>query len=123
MEQTIADFISMYDGKVAGRLLHYHHLLLRHYPELQIVVDGPARLLAYGYGTGYKDSICTLMPAAKGLKIGFYKGVTLPDPYGLLTGKGKVHRHVVVTDDLDEASLLTLLKAAHDAYESRKASY
>jgi hypothetical protein len=83
--------------------------------------DFPARMIAYGYGPGYKDNICTLLLSQKGVKIGFYKGASLPDPHNLLTGTGKVHRYVEIktTKDLN-GQLDQLMRAAFGAYQERK---
>lgn len=85
--------------------------------------DFPARLIGYGYGPGYKDMICTLILSRQGVKIGFYKGATLPDPHQLLTGTGKVHRYVVVASPNDlNADLDELLVTALQAYRDRMAA-
>ena len=85
--------------------------------------DFPAKMIAFGYGPGYTDMICTLLLSQKGVKIGFYKGASLPDPHQLLTGTGKVHRYVQIgsAKDLD-ARLDQLIRAALGAYHERKAT-
>jgi hypothetical protein len=81
----------------------------------------PAHLIGYGYGPGYKEMICTIIPSKKGIKLGFYKGSELPDPETLLTGSGKVHRHVVINSDQDlkKLALKKLLSEAVKAYQKR----
>jgi hypothetical protein len=49
-------------------------------PDVQETIDLPARLAAYGYGTGYKHNVCVLLVSKSGIKLGFYKGSTLPQP-------------------------------------------
>lgn len=88
--------------------------------NIEEVPDFPARMIAYGYGPGYKDSICTLILSRQGVKMGFYKGASLPDPYQLLTGTGKVHRYVEIHSINDLNSQLDeLLAAALQAYRER----
>ena len=71
-------------------------LVLGELPGVTETHDIPANMLAYGYGPGYKDSVCTIIPSKKGIKLGFYKGSELPDPNGVLAGSGKVHKYVEV---------------------------
>lgn len=85
--------------------------------------DFPAKMIAFGYGPGYTDMICTLLLSQKGIKIGFYKGASLPDPAGLLTGTGKVHRYVEIQSEKDlNGQLDQLLRAALGAYNERKSA-
>ena len=58
--------------------------------------------------------VCTIIPSKKGVKLGFYRGIDLPDPAKLLTGSGKVHRHVEINSatDVSNPQLKKLLSAA-----------
>lgn len=49
------------------------------------------------------------------LSVGFFHGAALPDPAGLLEGKGKFMRHVKLRpdEDVDEEALRTLIAAAY----------
>ncbi len=78
-------------------------------------------MVGYGYGTGYKGAVCTLLLSKAGVKIGVAYGASLPDPQHLLTGSGKVHRFVEIKEDRDlqSAALSKLLKAARDAARAR----
>jgi hypothetical protein len=77
-------------------------------------VDMPARLIGYGTGPRMRDLVCTIMPQRGWVNLGFYRGTALPDPAGLLTGTGKVHRHVKLRTPADVAdpALRALLEAA-----------
>jgi hypothetical protein len=90
-------------------------------PGINEEADFPAKMLAYGFGAGYKHMICTIILSKKGIKIGFYKGTELPDPKGLLEGTGKVHRYVQVlsVSDVNTAGIKNLLKEAKKAYDKR----
>ena len=83
--------------------------------------DAKARLIAYGYCSGYKGVVATLILSKAGVKIGIPYGVTLPDPTGLLEGAGKIHRHVVIASraDLARRALSTLLRATLAAWQER----
>ena len=96
-------------------------LILEVLPDVEEMVDTTAPVIGYGYGTGYKGAVCTLLLSKSGVKIGVAYGATLADPAHLLTGSGKVHRFVPVRtqDDLREAGLSKLLKAANQAARAR----
>jgi hypothetical protein len=89
---------------------------------IQETPDLPAKLLGYGFSNKYVDSICTIILSKKEVKLGFYKGSLLPDPEGLLTGTGKVHKYVAIKkpEDVQTPALEKLLVAAYDAYLERK---
>lgn len=84
-------------------------------------VDASAGVIGYGYGTGYKGGVCTLILGKAGLKIGLVYGASLADPDGLLSGSGKVHRFVPIrtATDLETPGLVRLLEAAHEAARAR----
>lgn len=106
--------------ELAGEVSAYLHNRL---PGIEEQPDFPAKMIAFGYGPGYKDMICTLLLSQKGIKIGFYKGASLPDPSGLLTGTGKVHRYVEIRSGKDlDTRLDQLIRAALGAYKERKAT-
>ena len=61
-------------------------------------------------GDRYKGMVCTLILSKSGVKVGLVGGAALSDPYGLLAGPGKVHRHVQLRapQDLKQAGLRQL---------------
>jgi hypothetical protein len=83
--------------------------------------DSAANVIGYGYGPGYKGLICTLILSKSGVKLGFYKGASLPDPLSLLEGAGKVHRYVRIAsvEAIHEPRLASLIEAAAEAYRHR----
>jgi hypothetical protein len=118
---TVTDILSKYDEKTAALALQVRAFLLQHIKNVTETPDHSVSVIGYGYGTGYKDLICTILLSKKGVKLGFYKGADLPDPAGLLTGTGKVHRFVEIKSekDIQQASLKKLLNAALAAYNKR----
>ena len=109
-------FLQSYPPSIQEAALDYRQLLFLILPDIQEVLDLPARLLGYTYGPGYADTICTLLPSQKGLKMGFFRGAHLPDPHHILHGAGKVHRYVNLDHHLDRKFLIQLLEEAHTAY-------
>jgi hypothetical protein len=65
-------------------------------------------------GAKMKDGYAYAMPHARHVNLGFFRGVALPDPEGLLEGTGKALRHVKLRDPADalEPAVTDLLRAA-----------
>lgn len=119
--QNATDFFSAYPAPVAGLAMVLRAAVMKHLPGAQEQIDGHANMIAYSYGQRYTDMVCTIIPSKKGLKLGFYKGVDLPDPEGWLEGTGKISRYVVIRDEqmVQSATLVALLKAGLAAYRLR----
>lgn len=81
----------------------------RELPDCEIVLDLPAKMIAFTYGPGYKDMICVLFPSQKGVKLSFSKGVELSLKFPFLTGDGKKTRYVELNKNLLKSSELVLL--------------
>ena len=119
---SITDILSGYDEKVATLALGLRDLLMDSLKGVTELPDDSASLIGYGYGTGYKDLICTILLSKKGVKLGFYKGSELNDPHRLLTGNGKLHKYVGIKNeqDITNPHLKALLADALIAYKERK---
>ena len=95
-------------------------LILADFPEATEVVrlgDGAA-----SYGVGSKkmsESHVYIMPKAAYVNLGFWHGVNLADPKGLLEGTGKKMRHVKLRS-LAEAANPALRDLARAALAERK---
>ncbi len=101
-----------------------------HSPEVRALTDQlrtliketlpEVREIAYpGWrGIGYHDLragyICAIFPQKNDVRLGFERGVRLPDPNGLLEGEGRQVRYVNIADSdgIQTAGLQQLLKAA-----------
>jgi hypothetical protein len=95
---------------------------LRRAARLEERIDPKQAIVAYGYGSGYKGMVCTLLLSKSGVKLGVVRGSELADPRGLLEGSGKVHRYVQLhaPADLRKAGLRPLIKAAYVAWQGRQ---
>jgi hypothetical protein len=84
--------------------------------------DLKSRVIGYGTGSSYRDTIATLILSRKGVKIGIVGGASLADPERLLAGSGKVHRYVATAEpaDLKRPALTQLLKSAYAAWQERQ---
>ncbi len=118
-------FLALYPLAVKEIARAARQLVGQTVPNAIETVDRSARLLGYGYGPGYKDTICTLLMSKTGVKVGIARGTELPDPHGLLQGSGKVHRHVQLrsVDDVANPGLKQLLEAALAAWKERTAAH
>lgn len=120
---TVSAILGKYDTKISDLGFHVREFLLQELKDIIEYPDSSANIIGYGYGPGYKQTICTIIPSKKGTKLGFYKGSVLPDPKKLLTGTGKVHRHVEITSekDLSNPALKKLVAAALKFHAKRTA--
>jgi hypothetical protein len=119
----IDELLASYPEAVQVTAAAARELLTSLLPGIQEAADFPAKLISYSYGPGYKGALFTLILSQKGVKLGVVRGVELPDPKKLMTGEGKVHRHVQLRApaDLEQPGLKPLLKAAVKAWRARTA--
>jgi hypothetical protein len=118
---TIDQLLMSYDEQVQLLAEATRQLIISVLPGINEEADLPAKLLAYGFGPGYKHTICTIILSKKGVKLGLYKGAELPDPQKLLEGSGKVHKYIAISNekDIKNPAVKTLLKEADKAYRKR----
>ena len=81
MEQASIDhFLSGYGEEIFTRALRLRGVLLEQLPGITEQLDLSSRMVYYCYGQKYSELICVIIPSKKGLKLGFNRGVELPDP-------------------------------------------
>jgi hypothetical protein len=116
-KNELGDLLAPYSPEVRSLALSTRTFLLEMIPGAIQVVDAGSKVVGYGFGTGYKDSVCSLMPTKAGVTLGIAWGAELPDPHRIMEGAGKVHRHVKLKgqSDLKSPALNALLKAALQA--------
>jgi len=120
-DKQIDEFLSNYSDEVFTNALELREVLLTNLPGIIEQIDVPAKMIAYSYGQKYAEMICTIIPSKKGLKLGFYKGVDLPDPDKLLEGSGKISRYVEIrsAEQIKSPALKKLIESALAAYKKR----
>lgn len=123
-DKKIDEFLSNYTEEVVVIALKLRAVLLKQLPGIIEQADIPAKMIAYCYGQKYPDMVCTIIPSKKGIKLGFYKGVDLPDPHNLLKGKGKISRYVEISsaEQIKSPGLKKLIESALAAYKKRMIS-
>ena len=121
MSLLFEDICIQYPEKVSELAFLTKSFLFKHLPNIGEYTDNTANFIGYGFGSGYKDMLVSMIFSKKGLKLGFNKGASLPDPDKLLKGSGKVHKYVELmsADDLSNPALLKLLREALKAYKER----
>jgi hypothetical protein len=114
-------FLARYPEPVRDTTLAARQLLARMLPRAEESLDEAARLIGYAYGPGYKGVVCTLILSQTGVKLGIVRGAELPDPQHVLSGGGKVHRHVQLREaaDLGRPGLVQLLEDALAVWRRR----
>lgn len=119
--KDILQFLSTYKEEVFNRALILRETILQNLPGIIEQTDLPAKMIAYAYGQKYADLICVIIPSKEGLKLGFNKGSTLPDPSGILKGSGKISRYIVIKSesDIHHPAIKELLLVALTAYKER----
>ena len=120
-DDKITDFLSLHDEIVITNTIKLREIIFANLPDITEQLDIPAKMIAYCYGQKYTELICVLIPSKKGLKLGFNRGVELPDPKGLLKGTGKISRYVEIksSSDIDTLSISALLISALKSYKER----
>ncbi len=120
-DNKVTDFLSQYDEQVFSHALKLRELLFANLPGVTEQVDIAAKMIAYCYGQKYAELICVIIPSKKGLKLGFNRGIDLPDPDKLLKGKGKISRYVEIESEeqIASAPLKQLVESAYKAYLQR----
>jgi hypothetical protein len=115
-------FLSSYPGKVQQLVSDMRQQLISLLPGIKETLDASAKIIGYGYGPKYADMVCSIILSQKGIKLGLYKGSELPDPKGLLTGAGKVHKHIVINTEKDVhcAAVKDLIEEGYRSYLRRK---
>lgn len=121
MTRTFEELLASYSRQVQTLARRTRALVLELVPDAEESVDGSGPYIGYGYGSGYKGTICTIIVSKTGVKLGLVRGATLPDPKRLLEGSGKVHRHLLVNtaDDLRKPGVRQLVLAAVSAWRKR----
>ena len=119
---TVERLLRAYPADVQALAYGARELIRRTLPDVEETVGESPAMISFGYGPGYKGMVCTLILSQTGVKLGLVRGSELPDPRGLLEGRGKVHKHVPLraAEDLHQPGVKPLLTAAFKAWQVRQ---
>jgi hypothetical protein len=113
---AIARLKARADPELAGLALLVRQFVRGNAPGArEVFFDGPyAFSLIYNAGPKYTQSFAYIAVYKKCVNLGFAQGTMLPDPHRLLTGTGRLMRHVRISlpADLEREGLTQLLDAA-----------
>ena len=121
---TVDEFLSGYAAPVQQIARRARTSLLKTVPGCEEVLDAGAKVIGYGYGPGYSDTVCVLILSKSGVKLGLPEGASFPDPGNLLQGSGRRHRYVPLTTPqvIQTPGVRALIATALDAYRDRRKS-
>jgi hypothetical protein len=111
--------LAQFPAEVQVTALKTRELVLKTIPKAIEIADPSAKVIGYGFGSGYKDLICTVMLSKNGVKLGIAHGAALPDPEGVLEGTGKVHRYIALSKVTSRQTIQDYLRAALAAHQAR----
>jgi len=120
--RTVDKLLTSYPADVQALASAARLLLSKWLPRVEERVDSSAPVIGYGYGPGYRGTVCTLILSKSGVKLGLVRGAELADPRGLLEGSGKVHRYIQLraVADLQRAGVRQLVEAGYAAWRHRQ---
>jgi len=116
-DEDFEGFASAYPGHVRQLTAELRELVIAQAPAADERVIQGWRVIAYDLDGlfGY------LKPQRGHVDLGFYHGVALDDPQGLLTGRGKHTRHTRVrAGQMDAEALSALIRQARDRQRRRE---
>ena len=114
MDSGVEVFLAPYSPAVRDLALGARALIFSVIPDATEHVYAGWKTIGYGRGVGMARQICYIAPGKAAVSLGFNQGTALPDPQGLLTGTGKLLRHVKLRQpaDLATPALRALLAVA-----------
>jgi hypothetical protein len=120
-DAVVDELVAQYPSATQALIAESRRLIRAAFPGAIETADTKARLICYSYAPGFKGVAATLILSKTGAKIGIPYGATLPDPAGLLVGKGKVHRSIAVKSrsDLSLPAVRHMLKTALESWQRR----
>lgn len=111
-DRELAGFITKFSPDVAGLARAAIEKMRSRLPGALVLVYDEYNALAVDFSPTERtsDAIFSIAVSPRHVSLFFLKGATLPDPSGILEGKGKAARHVVLEDErtLDLPAVKTL---------------
>jgi hypothetical protein len=118
---NLVEFLSRYDSSVLDLALSARRTVLGEVPSAVETVNDVSYAVTNGFTFSgrFKEAFCYVVAYPAHVNLGFNRGTELPDPDGLLTGTGKLNRHVRIGSqaDLKSPAVRRLIHAAADQAE------
>ena len=116
VEVELASFIDKFEPGMAKVIRECRAELRRLLPTAVEMVYDNYNFFVIGYCSTDKPSDCivAIAAASNGVGLSFYRGASVPDPEGLLEGKGKQNRFIRLpgAEDLRAPGVVRLINAA-----------
>jgi hypothetical protein len=117
-EAQLAGFIAKFEPERRALIRSARAALRKRLPTANELVWDNYNFFVIGYSATERpsDSIVTIAAAANGVGLAFYRGASLPDPYGILQGSGVQNRFVRLESaaTLKRPEVQALITAAFD---------
>lgn len=115
-DRKLLTYLAPCDPHVASLALALREIVLEEAPKaIESLVNGYAVAIGFSFtGKPLKDGFCHVVIYADHVNLGFNRGALLPDPNRLLSGNGKLIRHLTFRshDGLERTAVRRFLRAA-----------
>jgi hypothetical protein len=115
-DHRLLSYLAAYDPHVSDLTLALREVVLEEAPAaIESVVKSYAVAIGFSFtGKPLKDGFCHIVTYADHVNLGFNRGALLPDPNGILVGKGKSIRHMTIRNhsELENPAVRRFLQAA-----------
>lgn len=112
---TFEELLQITEDSQKETAVRLRDIILSIHPDAVEVVRLGDRAATYGLGPKkMSEGYVYILPHTKWVNLGFYKGIDLPDPDGLLEGTGKKLRHIKIHSvaDANNPKIHPLIEAA-----------
>jgi hypothetical protein len=115
-DRRLLGYLAAYDPHVSDLTLALRDVVLEEAPAaIESIVKSYAVAIGFSFtGKPLKDGFCHIVTYADHVNLGFNRGALLPDPNGILVGKGKSIRHMTIRNhsELENLAVRRFLQAA-----------
>jgi hypothetical protein len=111
-------YLASYSPHISNLTLTLREVVLEEAPAaIESISKGYALAIGYSFtGKPLKDGFCHIVTYSGHVNLGFNRGALLPDPNGILVGKGKSIRHITIRNEreMERPFVRRYLQAAID---------
>jgi hypothetical protein len=115
-DRRLLGYLAEYSPPVSDLTLALRELVLEEAPEaVESISKGYAVAIGFSFtGKPLKDGFCHIVTYSTHVNLGFNRGALLPDPSGVLAGRGKAIRHITIhnQNELEHPAIRRYLQAA-----------
>jgi len=115
-DRQLLPYLAPYDPHVSSLALALRDIVLEEAPQaIESLVNGYSVSIGFSFtGKPLKDGFCHVVTYADHVNLGFNRGALLADPNHLLTGNGKLIRHLTFHnhEELEHPAVRRFLQAA-----------